>query len=327
LWNESLTPVERIVEPRDRIYASELGMPMVDRYLKMKGISYTNPPNKRALRKMQAGRFFEWIVAFVLKRADMIISREERVYSQIDGGLQVSGKLDFLGGGKPNFEKAKKEIEVYDLPDFVKYQSLAIIDKFDKIGDGVFEEMILEIKSVSSFVMNGVLATKEALPHHELQGYHYALNKKLPCNIVYICRDDMMLEEIPITDMENINKKYKSDILGITGYYKNNERPPLEPLIKWEFGKFKVNRGVEYSNYLQLLYGFETPEQYRAQVNKTVTSANRVVKRIIDGAKMTDKNKEAIEGIKKYYANFDELVDEAKELAKQGKLVEEEVEE
>ena len=33
-----------------------------------------------------------------------------------------------------------------------------------------------------------------------------------------------------------------------------------------------------------------------------------------------------IEEIKKFYSNFDELMDEAKELAKQGKLVEEEIE-
>ena len=206
-------------------------------------------------------------------------------------------------------------------------QSLSIIETFEKSGERTFEQMILELKSVSSFVMNGVLATKAALPHHELQGYHYSLNKNLPCNVVYICRDDMMIEEIPIVDMKRLGEKYRTDILCITGYYNNNERPPLEQLIKWEFGQFKVNRGVEYSNYLQMLYGFETPEQYRAKVNGTVTGINRVVKRIINGDKMTANNLEKIEEIKKYYSNFDELMDEARELAKQGKLVEEEVEE
>jgi len=52
-----------------------------------------------------------------------------------------------------------------------------------------------------------------------------------------------------------------------------------------------------------------------------------VVKRIIDGAKMTDNNKQKIEEIKKYYPNFDDLMDEAKELAKQGKLVDDEEDE
>jgi len=73
-----------------------------------------------------------------------------------------------------------------------------------------------------------------------------------------------------------------------------------------------------------MLYGFETPEAYRNTVDKTVSGANRVVKRIIDGAKMTANNLEKIEEIKRYYPNFDTLMDEAKELAKQGKFVFEE---
>ena len=48
---------------------------------------------------------------------------------------------------------------------------------------------------------------------------------------------------------------------------------------------------------------------------------------IFDRDKMTSNNLEKIDEIKKYYSDFDTKMDEARELAKQGKLVEEEVEE
>jgi len=177
-------------------------------------------------------------------------------------------------------------------------------------------------------VFKSIEATEAPLKNHVLQAFHYIKCLGLDeAHIVYVSKDDMLLKEFGVYNPSQTEDVYKKDIETLTGYFRANQRPPLEPLIGWENGKFTVNRRVEYSNYLELLYGFERPEQYRAQVNKVVTSTNRVVKRIIDGAKMTDKNKEAIESIKKYYKNFDELVDEAKELAKQGKLVEEEVEE
>jgi len=328
IWNDSLIPVERKPEPRERIFASELGGAMVDRYLKMKGVEYSTPPNMRSLRKFEAGNYIEWLVSLVLKRAGLIISQQDRLEYAYDGLLPVSGKIDFLAGGTPDFAKARAEMDLYDLPPFARKATNDIIDRFEASGLSEFKKIVLEIKSCSSFVFKSIEATEAPLKNHVLQAFHYIKCLGLDeAHIVYVSKDDMLLKEFGVYNPSPTEDVYKKDIETITGYFRANQRPPLEPLIGWENGKFTVNRRVEYSNYLELLYGFERPEQYRAQVNKVVTSTNRVVKRIIDGAKMTDKNKEAIESIKKYYKNFDELVDEAKELAKQGKLVEEEVEE
>lgn len=328
IWNDSLTPVERNPEPRERIFASELGGAMIDRFLKMKGVAYSTPPNMRSLRKFQAGVYWEWVISLVLKRAGLIISQQDRLEFAYDGLLPVSGKIDFLAGGTPDWDKARSEMNLYDLPEFVKKVNDAIIDNFEASGITEFKKMVLEIKSASSFVFRSIEANDAPLKNHVLQCFHYIKGLNLDeGHIVYIDKDSCLIKEFGVYNPSPTESVYKKDIETITGYFRANQRPPLEPLIGWENGKFTVSKAVEYSNYLELLYGFETPEQYRATVNKTVTSANRVVKRIIDGAKMTDKNKEAIDGIKKYYSNFDELIDEAKELAKQGKLVEEEVEE
>jgi len=49
VWNESIEKrSDRPVEPRQRIYASELGRADVDIFLKLKGEIPSNPPNARA---------------------------------------------------------------------------------------------------------------------------------------------------------------------------------------------------------------------------------------------------------------------------------------
>jgi len=47
IWNESLIPAERKPEPRERIFASELGGAMVDRFLKMKGVEYNSAKHEK----------------------------------------------------------------------------------------------------------------------------------------------------------------------------------------------------------------------------------------------------------------------------------------
>lgn len=327
-WNEGLIPTERQQEPRSRIYASELGGAMVDRFLKMNGVAYSTPPNERSLRKFQAGGYWEWLVSIVLKRAGLIISQQDRLECAYEGLLPVSGKIDFLAGGTPDFNKARKEMQFYDLPDFAKRVTEKIISNLEQQGVAEFKKIVLEIKSASSFVFRSIEANDAPLKNHVLQAFHYIKALGLDeAHIVYIDKDSCLIKEFGVYNPSQTEAIYKKDIETITGYYNADQRPPLEPLIGWENGKFTVNKAVEYSNYLEMLYGFETPEQYRAKVNGTVTGANRVVKRVIDGAKMTDNNKQKIEEIKKYYPNFDDLMDEAKELAKQGKLVDDEEEE
>ena len=108
IWNASLEEGRpaRILKPREKIWASELGGSMIDRYLKMTGIQPSNPPNPRSLRKFEAGNIWEAIVGYVLRRAGILQSKQDWIQYQYEGLLPVSGKLDYIGGGKPDYDKA-----------------------------------------------------------------------------------------------------------------------------------------------------------------------------------------------------------------------------
>src|SRR6185295_14623479 len=120
VWNQSLTVrQERPLVPRDYVWASEIGGSMIDRYLKMQGVQPSNAPNLRSLRKFQAGDIWEWLCALVLKRAGILIEAQTKLSYQYPGLLRVSGKLDFLAGGQPDWGKARREMSSLGLPEML----------------------------------------------------------------------------------------------------------------------------------------------------------------------------------------------------------------
>src|SRR5882757_11547882 len=128
VWNQSLlVRPEREPQTRDYVWASEIGGAMIDRYLKMNGVAPSNPPNIRSLRKFAAADIFEWLVGFVLRRAGILIDGQEKLSFQYPGLLRVSGKLDFLAGGLPDWERAKADIEQIGLPPMLDTASQAIV--------------------------------------------------------------------------------------------------------------------------------------------------------------------------------------------------------
>jgi len=131
VWNRSLEQrEERKLKPRQHVWASELGGAMIDRYLKMNAVEPSNPFDSRSLRKFEAGRVFEWIVEMVLTRAGILISKQDWVDFQYPGLLKVTGKMDHLAGGKPDYEKARSQVETEFLPEFIKRASLAVVNYF-----------------------------------------------------------------------------------------------------------------------------------------------------------------------------------------------------
>ncbi len=64
----------REFKPRDYIYASEIGQGMYDRYLSMKGVITSNPPNEIALRKFKLGNMIEDFFKLVLYEIGLLKS-------------------------------------------------------------------------------------------------------------------------------------------------------------------------------------------------------------------------------------------------------------
>jgi hypothetical protein len=310
IWNSALEREQRPIEPRARLYASELGGSLIDRWHKLKGTPYTNPPNSRSMRKFVAGDIWEWIIKTVLIRAGIPFTTQDKVLLEYEGMLPISGKIDFIAGGQIKYDEALKRIEEEDMPDFIKIPARAIIEKFmAEYPDGL-PEKIIEVKSVGSFIFEDLLSKDNPRTHHMLQGGVYALAKKITTDIVYVCRDDCRLLQYNIDSiLPELEKEIKKDLAVITKYYKDNIEPPKEPLIVFDNGKFKTNWKIQYSPYLSMLYSYEvdgkdkkieSPDEYFDFFSPLISSWNRVLSRIKEKKDMTKSNLEKVEEMKKY---------------------------
>ena len=297
IWNEAIEQKEeKPMVARNRIWASELGKSDIDIYLKLLGTELSNPFDSRAKRKFEAGNLFEWIIKMILIRCG-IYNESQKWVGNTEFGLEVSGKIDHLAGGKPKYEEAKKLIEEMELPELFSRATEKILDYFKTEYLNGLPQQGIEVKSTSSFGIEKVYFTGKGLAGHDLQAFHYAYNEKIPFSLLYICRDDLRMAEIPILpDDKELLVKYQNKIKGVTDFYNKKELPPKELEILWEEGtqRFTKNFNIEYSSYLTKIYGFTTPNDYDEKCGSKIDSWNRVMGRIKDGKTLTDKNKIAI---------------------------------
>lgn len=334
VWNQSLTVrPERPVIARDYVWASEIGGAMIDRYLKMTGVPQSNAPNTRSLRKFQAGDIWEWICALVLKRAGILIETQKKLNYQYPGLLRVSGKLDFLAGGQPDWRKARRELQFLGLPEMLHNASLAIINRLETTyGYEPLKPIVLEIKSTSSFMYQKYEETGQPNPNHRGQIFHYLKAEGLTeGHIVYVCKNDCQLLEFGVFNPSLAEDEYIADLRAITGYIQSSTQPPYEQEILFDDRRFRFEKNwkIEYSNYLTHLYGYKTPMEYRERVDKRVSDFTRVLKRCAVDANMTKKNQEVIQEARQWFPEWDTLVDRAREAAKRNpkitQLTEEEI--
>lgn len=332
IWNDSLLKgKQRELKPRENMWASELGGSYIDRYLKMTAVTPTNPPNARSLRKFQAGNIWEWIIGHVLKRAGILLDSQGWIDYQYPGLARVTGKLDFMAGGSPDWEKAQAEVKSLELPELLEQASLEIINQLQAKYGNELKKVILEVKSVSSFMFDRYERIGTANANHVMQLFHYLKAKNMPeGHIIYICKDDCRMLEIPVFHTPDGNspaeQMYKKDITDMSYFVQNKIQPEKEQeiLFDTETGKFTKNWKVEYSNYLEMLYGYKEPMAYSDRWKGDISSFNRVLKRVVDGANMTKLNLEVIEKMQAYFPNYEELVQTAKDLKSKGQLAEEE---
>lgn len=305
VWNESIAKrIERPVEPREKMYASELGRADVDIFLKLKGEVPSNPPNERSFRKFAAGDAFEWFVRLVLVRSGIYIASQTPVKITLPDCIEVSGKLDFIAGGVPRYSEAQEEIDrlilLLELPDVFHQIATNIISYFKENYPDGLDEKILEVKSVASFGFERIEKTNKPFAGHDLQNFHYAYGLQKEGAICYICRDDLRMYEIPILpNDQKLLARYKEKIARVSKFYKDDVQPPVEQILVYdeEMGRFSKNFNVEYSAFLTKLYGFERPDLYDEQFSPLIERWNRVLGRMKEGKDMTENNLEALKEI------------------------------
>jgi len=301
IWNKSLeNRNERELKKRDNLWASELGKSPIDLWLKMRAEKPTNPPNPRSLRKFEAGNVFEWIVSLILKRAGILRESQKWCSYQYDGLLKVTGKADFIAGGKPNYERWRTETKNLELPEVFLRAGGAIIEYLTQRYPNGLEEMPLEIKSLSAFMYNNLERKQTCSLMHRIQTFHYLKAENRPAaNIIYICRDDLRMMEFSIFNPSDVENEYKQAIETISKYHLANEMPPLAKAIVFDndIGKFAKNFNIAYSAYLTKLYQFANQKEFDDKYTPIVARWNRVLDRIKKNKTLTAKNKEVIREI------------------------------
>lgn len=301
VWNKSLEErEEREMKKRDNLWASELGKAPIDLWLKLRATPLTNPPNARSLRKFEAGNVFEWVVSLILKRAGILKESQKWSSFQYPGLVAVTGKADFIAGGKIDLERFEKEMSNLELPEVFTRSGEKILKYLTETYPDGLAEMPLEIKSVGAFMFEAMEKKGVGSKIHRLQAYHYLKSENRPqANLIYICRDDLRMMEFPITNPSSVEDEYKGAIENISKYHLSNEQPPLEKEIIFDedIGKFAKNFNVAYSGYLTMLYGYKDQAEFDEKFIPRVSSWNRVIQRIKDGKEMTKKNDEIIKQI------------------------------
>jgi hypothetical protein len=333
IWNDALLTIpERPLIKRDYVWASEIGGSPIDRILKMNAHPMTNPPNPRSLRKFSAGHIWEWILGVVLTSSGMLKKRQLKCDVELPGLLRATGKLDFIAGGVVDWDLARHNAEllrsffstsISDMPPIVMHSIDKIITSMQhKYGNNPLEESVLEGKSVSSFMSEKLKKTKRPLDHNVLQLAHYIIPNKLPGKLLYICKDDCIMQEFEVDQSPGLLKLYKNDLAKITEYYKGcgknylKNLPPRESEILFDadMHRFSMNFRVEYSPYLTMLYEYKTPELYRLKWQSQITAWNRVFKRVATKQRITDSNRGYMNQMKKYFPDWEKYMLKAQKI-------------
>jgi len=197
-WNASAIKENRPSQPRSYIYASEVFGAKIDRWLKMKNVDFSNPPNDRSLRKFFAGNIWEYVVKQILLVCGLYHAEEIKVdATPYDGLLSVHGRLDFIAGGYVDKAEAMAKLKEHHLPEILHGLAEKVIGS---LAGQNLEKKILEIKSVSMFVHDYLEKRRKPLDYHVGQAYHYQKNNEFgyKADIAYISKDTALLHQFSL---------------------------------------------------------------------------------------------------------------------------------
>jgi len=248
-------------EPREVIWASDLGKPYVDRWLQMKGVPYSNPPNGQELMTYFLGWQIEVGIEEMLLSAGLATRSQEKVTVHLDGHLPVVGRADLIlevrdwEGVLAKLEEGSAEDPAIPPRELAQRQALRRIlgDWRGRSPQGL-SATVFEVKSLNSAAFKyhrGGEGLSSAYPHHRLQLYTYLRGLGLgEGHLVYVARDTGWMEEVVVRPTEELERAWRGDVEAMSRYYLGDERPPLEPL---KVGG-KENWRVRYSRYRDYLY-------------------------------------------------------------------------
>jgi hypothetical protein len=253
---------ETTPKARSEIWASDLGLPMIDRYLQMKGIPYSNPATGKDLLAFFLGKQIETGLVEMLTSCGVAYEAQDKITIKEKDCLPVVGRPDLilavddwdavLAGID---DKIVKTVDRHSNSRFDKQMELRrLMKQWQKRYPQGLKKTVFEIKSINSAAFRyhrneGGLAN--AYPHHKLQLYTYMKGLGLEeGHLVYVAKDTGWMEEVVVRPTESLKSAWLSDVRSMSEYYLHDQIPPLEP-VKIDG---KNNWRVAYSRYRDYLY-------------------------------------------------------------------------
>lgn len=250
------TRANKVGTPRQEVWASEIGMPYLDRYMDMTGVPYTNLPDSKALLNFFLGEQLETGLKSILEGLGIAFTDNERVEYKTKDYLPVIAKPDLIVEVS-DWNKVKNDLadKASKLPeDKYKDRELEklrnqykVIENFQTKYPAGLPKTIFEIKSTNSYAFKNIKREGAKL-HHELQLLTYLKAYNLPeGHIIYVNKEFGDMNEFVIrADNERLNELWEIDIETMSFYIKNNIQPELEFYASdWRY---------KYSKYYDLLY-------------------------------------------------------------------------
>lgn len=267
IWNEIVTE-ERQMAPREYIRGSEMGKNLLQRYLQMKGIPFTNHFEPRILRVFDCGHIFEEEVMLrIFNLLGLSISTQDEVNIQLPGLLLVKGHHDPRLGGKIDLKvvkqnlKAKMKImfpdildadgnvikkayekEVPVVSDWMKMRVWELAKKLKKQYPNGLEDIITEMKTVNSMAFwahknqDKNTGFFKGYPHHKLQLWGYLKGKNHEKGrLFYISKDDLTLMEAPVLlNDKKLEQLWIEDVKAMTEMWeKGNKMKAFGQDVPW----------------------------------------------------------------------------------------------
>ena len=283
-----MKPESRPRKARNRIYASELGYPMLDRYHKMLATPTNTDFSSRTFHKFFLGDLVEYGYIRIWERAGITVETQkggEKLIVQVDGALPVSGKYDAILSAVGDWDRYLWEIENNPLPEhenFIdRYAKAILLYCKAEYPDG-FKREIFEMKTINSQVFRARMKSgtiKESYFYHHLQCYTYmkALGSDRG-NILYISKDDGLFHIEKVEKSPELDALWLKDVMTITDHINNRKEPEPEPLYKMIGKRYQVNWGAVGSNYLHL-FSDKDKDELQYETKKIVNNLNAKIRR------------------------------------------------
>lgn len=302
VWNDITVAVKRgrPHEPRQHIYASEIGKSFFDRYHKMIGTPETEMIDDRVLRKFTAGEVFEELIGDYLSMIGLIKSSQEHIeIPENEKHLRITGRIDYIAG-MSDWKAAREKIgngTTEEYSDITKEILLKLIERLEQKYPNGISDTLFEIKTINSMVF---WAKKhyltEAYPWHVMQIYTYLKQKGMSeGRIVYVSKDDLTIKELTITyPNAELEAVWQKDVETMSDYLRKGVEPPKPPSVIFDKrgsypfqkngvkhkceGLWKENWEVKFSSYFRMITGFESEDKWLYSLRSEISERNKELK-------------------------------------------------